>query len=920
MPAKKLDAVIFNNATGAAEERSAMTTRHKIIAVLAGAILLVSIGVAVSFWAFRQIEEAAAVRKHTYAVLDGANALLSEIKDAETGQRGYLLTGDETFLDTYTLVRNRIPDDLEKLRQLTLLEAAHHHLDSVVPLVSAKLVQMAQVIELRRNHEVAASIALIRSSQGKRLMDGIRAEMKLYTQLEEEVLAQREAEFEASMRNLFGLIVATILLALLFAVAFVYLLHRESRQRIKNLVHLETQYLLKIQEETNKQLQQINDTLQVSEERLAVTLNSIGDAVMATDSDARVSLMNPLAEKLTGWTRAEAIGRPVDDIFNIINQETRQPSTIPVKETLAHGTVQGLANHTILIARDGGECAIADSCAPIRDRNDRIVGAVLVFRDVTLEYAVQKALHDQQFYTRSLIESNVDALMTTDSFGVITDVNEEMVKLTGCMREDMFGTPFKSYFTDPKRAEDGINLVLSENNISNYELTVRAKDGKETVVSCNATTFHDRDGKLQGVFAAARDVTERKRLDQVLHEKNIELERATFVAEKANLAKSVFLSRMSHELRTPLNAILGFAQLLEAGSPPPTPAQLVRLHQIINAGWYLLDLINEILDLALIEAGRLSLSREPVSLNDVLSECRVMIESQVQQRGIELIFPRFDIPCYVSADRTRLKQVLINLLTNALKYNRPQGMIEVKCIATTTDCIRISIRDSGAGLPPEKLLQLFQPFNRLGQENGAEEGTGIGLVVAKQLIELMGGSIGVKSVVGVGSEFWIELIGAVKPELADKNNVPAYPVSLISGQTALRTLLYVEDNPANLMLVEQIIADHPQVRMLSARDGSVGIAIARTHLPDVILMDINLPGISGFEAMAILRKDPDTAHIPVVALSANAMLRDIEKGLEAGFFRYLTKPIKINEFMNALDDALKYSETKLAHVNENDKS
>jgi CheY-like chemotaxis protein len=423
------------------------------------------------------------------------------------------------------------------------------------------------------------------------------------------------------------------------------------------------------------------------------------------------------------------------------------------------------------------------------------------------------------------------------------------------------------------------------------------------VVSYNATTFYDRDRRLQGVFAAARDVTERKRLD-------VELESAKSVAEKANLAKSDFLSSMSHELRSPLNAILGFAQLMESDSPPPTPAQQESIAQILQAGWHLLKLINEILDLAKVESRQVPMSEEPVSLAEVMLECQAMIEPQAQQRAIKLTFPKFDIPYFVRADRTRVKQVLINLLSNAIKYNIKQGTVEVKCTEGTPGRIRVSIRDTGAGLYPEQLAQLFQPFNRLGQEAGGEEGTGIGLVVAKRLVELMGGVIGVESTVGVGSVFWFELISVAEPHLPmEGGEAAALAQPHVPREARLHTLLYVEDNPANLKLVEQIIARHPDMRLLTAVNGNLGIEIARVSQPEVILMDINLPGINGFEALRILREDTTTAHIPVIAISANAMPLDFERGLKAGFFRYITKPIKVNEFMDALDVALKFSQT-----------
>jgi len=434
-----------------------------------------------------------------------------------------------------------------------------------------------------------------------------------------------------------------------------------------------------------------------------------------------------------------------------------------------------------------------------------------------------------------------------------------------------------------------------------YELTYICKDGSRFPAIVSITALRDDYGGIIGYLLIGTDNSVRKQVE-------LELNNAMAVAEKANLAKSDFLSSMSHELRTPLSAILGFAQLMESGTPAPTPIQKRSIDQILQAGWYLLELINEILDLALIESGKLSLSLEPISLAEVMQECQAMIEPQAKKRGIGVVFPQFATPCYVKADRTRVKQVLINLLSNAIKYNRTGGTVDVTCAADTPGRIRICVEDSGEGLTVEKLSQLFQPFNRLGQEANVEEGTGIGLVVAKRLIEWMGGAIGVESVVGKGSVFWIEMNLTAEPQIAPGGLEPADAAQLpVHSDAKVRTLLYVEDNPANLMLVEDLIARRKDIRLLSARDGNSGVAIARESVPDVILMDINLPGISGIEALRILSRDPATAHIPMIALSANAMPRDIEKGLEAGFFRYLTKPIKVNEFMATLDMAFKYA-------------
>ena len=390
-----------------------------------------------------------------------------------------------------------------------------------------------------------------------------------------------------------------------------------------------------------------------------------------------------------------------------------------------------------------------------------------------------------------------------------------------------------------------------------------------------------------------------------LEASNDELKRATDVAEKANRAKSEFLSSMSHELRTPLNAIIGFGQLLgtDIGDAKPERRREFVDH-IVGAGKHLLTLINEILNLARIESGHVELSLEPVLLDDVLAECRKMIGPMAAQRGITV---HFETGCHqaVLADRMRLKQVVLNLVSNAIKYNRPNGSVHVGC-SIGAQQVRINVRDTGQGLQPEQLEALFQPFNRLGQEGGPEQGTGIGLVVTQRLVELMSGRIGVHSTPGQGSVFWVELQASDLPVLPRAETDWGALTELAAPRKGEppATVLYVEDNPASLRLVEELLKTRSDVRLLSANDGRAGVNMALTEQPDVILMDNNMPKMSGREAQSILKLDPRTAHIPVIALTANAMPDAAASGLAAGFFRYLTKPLPATLLMDALDSAL----------------
>jgi PAS domain S-box-containing protein len=502
---------------------------------------------------------------------------------------------------------------------------------------------------------------------------------------------------------------------------------------------------------------------------------------------------------------------------------------------------------------------------------------------------------------------------TVSESGLILEANLNAGDLFGVARSALIKQPFSHFIAT---ADQDIyyhfrKLLFEAGREQWCDLRMVKQNGTSFWTQLAATTAKD-DGGTQVMRIVLNDISDRKRVEAerialglILKENNSELEYAKIAAEKANQAKSDFLSRMSHELRTPLSAILGFTQLIESGTPPPTQGQMRSIEQVLKAGWYLLDLINEILDLAVIESGRLALLIEPVSLSEILDECKSLVEVQAQKFGVSVVFPLIETPCQVLADRIRIKQVIVNLLSNAIKYNKEGGSVVVECQSDMSrqDTIRINVRDTGIGLSTDQIKNLFQPFNRLGQTADVVEGTGIGLVVCKRLVELMGGTIGVNSTPDQGSVFWFDL-KLTSETLKKKGRGPTFADKAPVKDSAKHwTLLYVEDNEANLMLVEEIIARRPDIRLLSATSGMRGIEIARTSHPDVILMDINLPGISGLDALKILKEDKATARIPVLAISANVIPRDIQKALKAGFFRYITKPIMIGDFLKTLDEA-----------------
>ncbi|BDE74799.1 MAG: hybrid sensor histidine kinase/response regulator [Bacteroidetes bacterium 13_1_20CM_4_60_6] len=667
-----------------------------------------------------------------------------------------------------------------------------------------------------------------------------------------------------------------------------------------------------------------SDALRQAAALQAAIFNSAMFSKIATDANGVIQIFNVGAERMLGYTAAEVIDRitPADisDPAELIARakalsiELSTPIA-PGFDALVFKAAHGIEDiyELTCIRKNGSRFPVVVSVTALRDADEAIIGYLLIATDNSARKQAEAAKREHDALLQTIHLHSI--VSVTDRSGRIVEVNDGFCLISGYSRAELLGQTHRIVNSGVQSETFWIDMWRSITAGERWrgEICNRAKDGSLYWVDSVIAPFLDEAGQTQKYISIRTDVTARMEAAQARLLMNADLAHAKQVAEKANLAKSEFLSSMSHELRSPLNAILGFAQLLDSGSPAPTPPQKESIDQVLVAGWYLLALINEILDLSLIESGKLSLSPESMALADVLTDCQAMIEPQARKSGIAVMFPGLACPHFVKADRTRVKQVLVNLLSNAIKYNRPGGSVKIACHDAGTGRVRVTFEDTGPGLPPEKLAQLFQPFNRLGQESGTEEGTGIGLVVSKRLIELMGGAIGAMSTVGVGSTFWIELDAAAAPELgSDFARLEPLPRARGDANAPRQTLLCVEDNPANLLLIEKLIARRPDIRLLSARDAERGIQIARSRQPDVILMDINLPGMSGLEALRALAGDARTSCMPVIALSANAMARDIEKGLEAGFFRYLTKPIKVDKFMETLDSAMTAARSRAA--------
>ncbi len=642
--------------------------------------------------------------------------------------------------------------------------------------------------------------------------------------------------------------------------------------------------------------------------------NSANFSSIATDAKGVIQIFNVGAERMLGYTAAEVMNKitPADisDPQELIARakalsvELATPIT-PGFEALVFKASRGIEDiyELTYIRKDGSRFPAVVSVTALRDAQDVIIGYLLIGTDNTARKQVEaeqkkldQRLRDQQFYTRSLIESNIDALMTTDPSGIITDVNKQMEALTGCTRDELIGAPFKGYFTDPDRAEAAIKLVLSEKKVIDYELTARARDGTKTVVSYNATTFYDRDRTLQGVFAAARDVTEGKRVE-------MELKQAKAAAESASRTKSDFLASMSHEIRTPMNAIIGIADLLAKTALSPEQDKYVQIFR--RAGDNLLNLINDILDLSKVEASQLDLEQTGFSLNDLLEKVTEMVEVRAHQKGLALVCTIApNVPTDLVGDPTRLRQVLLNLLGNAIKFTE-SGEVSLRVAldadSAVPNALRFTISDSGIGIPAEKLGRVFERFTQADSSTTRRfGGSGLGLTISKRLVELMGGRIWAESGVGEGSVFSLVVPFEIRVAAALRTVMPV-GTGPEPPLPALRILL-AEDSPDNCTIALAYLEDTPY-RVEIAETGAIACEKFMSGFYDLVLMDRQMPVMDGLTATRTIRaweQANGRPSTPIIALTASALKGDREMCLAAGCTAYLTKPIKEAVLLQAI--------------------
>lgn len=638
-------------------------------------------------------------------------------------------------------------------------------------------------------------------------------------------------------------------------------------------------------------------------------VNSSIDGILVVDSVGNKILQNQRMNEI--WEIPPHISNDVDDAPQIrfVASRVKDPKAFVamIKELEAH---PDQTDRREIELKDGR--VLDRYSSPVVGRSGKHYGRIWTFRDVTAAKSAEAALRESEEKLRTVAESIPQLVFVCNVDGWNTYFNQRWVDYTGMSREESSGHGWTQAF----HSDDQDHGSHATTGAGAYELESRIKrsDGEYRWFLVRGQPLLDSGGEIAQWFGTCTDIHDLKIAEEALRKAQDELEErvaqrtkdltiAIDEAQSANRAKSEFLSRMSHELRTPLNAILGFGQVLDLVRGPESPDK-EPLQLILKSGRHLLALINEVLDISGVEAGRLDLSIEAISVADVVAETCSLIQPLADQNRIRIV-RAIDVgnPPHVLADNQRFKQVLLNLLSNGIKYNRPGGKLTLSCDVALSGNIQISVTDTGMGLAPEDIGKLFTPFERLHAANSTIEGSGLGLTLSQRLMTAMHGTLKVASTPGVGSTFTCELPAALPPTASLEPSHIAEAEPLVHGRNS--TILCIEDNLSNLRLIEVILAARPSIRLLSAMQGSLGMELARQQKPDLILLDLNLPDVPGADLLRSLRLDERTKDIPVVVVSADATPSQVTRLLAAGARAYLTKPIEVSEFLSTLDETLK---------------
>jgi PAS domain S-box-containing protein len=629
-------------------------------------------------------------------------------------------------------------------------------------------------------------------------------------------------------------------------------------------------------------------------------VDSAPDGMIVCDQHGRIVLVNAETERMFGYARDELVGSQIESLVPDAAR-AKHGQHVAGYTSAPRPRPMGIGMELSGRRKDGSEIPVEISLSPVRTERGLLVTAGI--RDVSERRKLERDNRRANAYLVSAVDSVRDAFALFDEHDRVVMVNSSARQLLGSsLQGAIVGLTFEALLDRALRAgvfdfsnetrEALFKRWMDYHRAPSGALEVRTGTGRYLRVTEMKTAEH-------GTVSTIADVTDDvERADQ--------LRNAREIAEAASAAKSDFLSSMSHELRTPLNSILGFAQLLERDRKRPLDErQLERISYVLRGGEHLLRLIDDVLDLSRIEAGRIMVSREPVNPRDVIDEVVATLDPMASRHSISIrvVIPGDELP-RVHADRTRLAQILMNYGSNAIKYGKPDGHVTFTVHASASSTLRISVIDDGIGIPADKRDKVFEPFQRAGQETGPIEGTGIGLTISKRLAEMMDARVGFSSDVDRGSEFWIDLPvhRRVLADVAAQASAPSTP-SFASGG-AVHKIVYVEDNPSNIAFMRELLHDLPGIELVTAPNAELGLELVRAHHPRVVIMDINLPGMSGLEAMEKLRAWPDTRDIPVIGLSAAALVTDTTRAKAAGFYRYLTKPVKVAELVGVLEELL----------------